>query len=50
MQAIAGLMRRSVKTVAAQKSRAMHKMGIAHYAQLVAVQSVLLDSLRVRFY
>lgn len=38
---IAYMMQRCVKTVAGQKNRALHKMGISHYAQLVAVRSIL---------
>lgn len=37
---IAGLMTRSIKTISGQKSRALHKMGISHYAQLVALKPV----------
>ncbi|CAI1724812.1 LuxR C-terminal-related transcriptional regulator [Serratia fonticola] len=37
---IAGLMMRSIKTISGQKSRALHKMGISHYAQLVALKPV----------
>lgn len=44
MAEIAGLMMRSIKTVSGQKSRALHKMGISHYAQLIALKSVFLDS------
>lgn len=41
---IAGLMMCNIKTVSGQKNRALHKMGIGHYAQLVALKSVFLDS------
>lgn len=37
---IASLMMRSIKTISGQKSRALHKMGISHYAQLVALKPV----------
>ncbi|HGM5490682.1 TPA: LuxR C-terminal-related transcriptional regulator [Serratia fonticola] len=41
---IATLMMRSVKTISAQKSNAMYKMGIRHCAQLIAVQGIFNDS------
>lgn len=41
---IAALTMRSIKTISAQKGQAMHKLGIRHYAQLIAVQSIFIDS------
>lgn len=41
---IAGLMMRSIKTISGQKSRALQKMGISHYAQLVALKPVFIAS------
>ncbi|WP_447877581.1 LuxR C-terminal-related transcriptional regulator [Serratia fonticola] len=42
---IATLVQSKVKTVHHQKARAMQKIGINNYAQLIAVRSVLMDSL-----
>ena len=41
---IAALTRRSIKTISTQKGIAMHKLGIRHYAQLIAIQRVFTDS------
>ncbi|MFV8866781.1 helix-turn-helix transcriptional regulator [Serratia fonticola] len=41
---ISGLMMRSIKTISGQKSRALHKMGIRNYAQLVALKPVFIAS------
>lgn len=41
---IAALTTRSIKTISTQKAVAMRKLGIRHYAQLIAVQSVFIDS------
>ena len=41
---IALLMMRSIKTISTQKISAMHKLGIRHGAQLVAVQHIFVDS------
>ncbi|MNC40967.1 DNA-binding transcriptional activator BglJ [compost metagenome] len=41
---IAALTKRSIKTISTQKGIAMHKLGIRHYAQLIAIQSVFTDS------
>ncbi|WP_025120529.1 MULTISPECIES: LuxR C-terminal-related transcriptional regulator [unclassified Serratia (in: enterobacteria)] len=41
---IAALTSRSIKTISTQKGQAMHKLGIRHYAQLIAVQSIFVDS------
>lgn len=42
---IATLVQCTVKTVHHQKARAMQKIGINNYAQLIAVRAVLMDSL-----
>lgn len=41
---IAELMRCSIKAISSRKCSALHKMGIKHYAQLVAVGLVFIDS------
>lgn len=41
---IAALTKRSIKTITTHKGIAMHKLGIRHDAQLIAVQSVFIDS------
>lgn len=41
---IATLTMRSIKTVSSHKGMALQKLGIRHYAQLIAVQSVFIDS------
>ncbi|WP_411751346.1 helix-turn-helix transcriptional regulator [Serratia sp. (in: enterobacteria)] len=41
---IAALTMRSIKTISTHKGTAMHKLGMRHYAQLIAVQSVFIDS------
>ncbi|CAI1580347.1 Capsular synthesis regulator component B [Serratia fonticola] len=47
VQGIASLMACSTKNISSQKNRALHKMGINHYTQLVAVKAVFMDNLNI---